>query len=64
MKPNPNKTLRTGAALLAALTLLQAVTAQTTPPASGEKKNDTLVMEAFVTTGSTSSGSIRKTRCR
>src|SRR4051812_36329592 len=52
MKPNPKKTLRTGAAFLASLTLLQAVSAQTTPPATDEKKSDTLVMEAFVTTGS------------
>ncbi len=53
MKPNPKKILRAGSALFAALTILQAVTAQTTPAAKEQdKKSDTLVMEAFVTTGS------------
>src|SRR3954470_9357656 len=55
MKPNPQKKLRTGAALFAVLTLLQSANAQTSPAATDDKdkaKSDTLVMEAFVTTGS------------
>jgi iron complex outermembrane receptor protein len=44
----PQKTPRTIAALFAALTLLPVINAQTPPPAAP----DTIVMEAFVTTGS------------
>ena len=50
MKPNQPKTLLAGTALFAALSLLPAVNAQTPPPATGTP--DTIVMEAFVTTGS------------
>lgn len=55
MKHTNKKILRTGAALMAALTLLQSVSAQSTPPAKEDEtknKSDALVMEAFVTTGS------------
>ncbi len=50
MKPNPQKLLRTGAALIATLSILQAANAQSTTPDKKDEK--ALVMEAFVTTGS------------
>src|ERR1019366_1354599 len=51
MHPKTQITLHVRGALFAALTLLPAINAQPTPPATGNQ-TDTIVMEAFVTTGS------------